>query len=148
MESFPPVAELLPHTAPMIVVDRIADAGDGWLESETTVTPDHPLFDVSENALPGWALIELMAQTIALYSGLDASTRNEPVRIGYLLGTRRFELARARCEVGAVLRVRAEREFSDPEGVSAFRCSVTDGASAIVTARLNVYQNRNGGSPP
>lgn len=151
VKPFPPVADLLPHEPPMIVVDEILDAGDGWLESVTTVTPEHVLFDRAENALPGWALIELMAQTIALYAGLDAATRNEPVCVGYLLGTRRFELRRTRFAPGEVLRVRAEREFDDPAGVSAFRCVTTDitgdTETVVVQARINVYQDSKGGFP-
>ncbi|HEX6929567.1 MAG TPA: 3-hydroxylacyl-ACP dehydratase [Gammaproteobacteria bacterium] len=144
MKVFPPVAQLLPHAPPMIVIDAVMDAGDGWAESETTVAPAHPLFEARDEGLPGWALIELMAQTIAVFGGLDSRARNEPVRIGYLLGTRRLELHRSLCRSGTVLRVRAEREFDDPEGVSVYQCSVRDGEALIASARINVYQQQAG----
>lgn len=144
VKLFPSVADLLPHKPPMIVVDAVTDAGDSWIESATTVTPAHPLFDARDGGLPGWALIELMAQTIALHAGLNTHAKNTPVRIGYLLGTRRFDLRRALCRADEVLHVRAEREFIDPEGVSAYQCSVSEGDSLIAAAKLTVYQNKGG----
>jgi predicted hotdog family 3-hydroxylacyl-ACP dehydratase len=106
-KPFPATAELLPHKPPMIVVDAVSDAGEDWVEAVVAVTPEHPLFEADEGGLPGWTLIELMAQTIALYGGLKAQALGEPVRIGYLLGTRRLTLNRTLFAPGETLRIRA-----------------------------------------
>lgn len=140
MTNFPPVTELLPHAPPMIVVDDLSNAGDEWVESTTCVRPEHPLFDTYEDGLPGWALIELMAQTIALHAGFLGRQNAQEPRIGYLLGTRRFELQRTVCQAGERIRIHAKREFHDPEGVSAYQCTAFENDDIIATAKLNVYR--------
>lgn len=143
MRTFPAVRELLPHEAPMIVIDRVADADENRVESITTVTADHPLFEASQDSLPGWALIELMAQTVALYSGLKAHAQQQPVRIGYLLGTRKLELHRQHFRCDETLRVRAQCEFLDPEGLGSFACQVLDENNhCVAEATVNVYQDK------
>lgn len=143
MKSFPTVSELLPHKAPMIVIDQVHDSADEWAESVTVVRREHILFDAGNNGLPGWALIELMAQTIALHAGLLGHDNGLEPRIGYLLGTRRFELNRDICQPGETLRTRVEREFMDPEGVSAYQCEVFAGDEIVASAKLNVFQKND-----
>lgn len=141
--NFPPVSELLPHRPPMIVIDEVVAAGNGWVETRTRVTAEHVLFDTNARELPGWALIELMAQTAAVFGGLPDHAEQRAIRIGYLLGTRRFELFKRGVSENAVLHVRAVREFHDPDGMGAFDCTVSHGGDTVAEARLNVYQTDN-----
>lgn len=143
MKPYPPINELLPHEFPMIVIDGVHGCSAEWAESITVVQPEHVLYDADEGGLPGWALIELMAQTIALHAGLLGGENGRQPRIGYLLGTRRFELARDACYAGEILRTRVEREFVDPEGVSVYQCEVFSGNAGVARARINVFQKRD-----
>lgn len=145
--SFPRVAELLPHEAPMIVIDEVVAAGEDWLETRTRVTPAHALFEPGEDALPGWALIELMAQTVAAFAGFHDRAAGRPARVGYLLGTRKLDLQRTAIGVDETLRVRAVRDFQEPEGLGSFTCTASDASGVIARARLNVYQTAEGEIP-
>jgi predicted hotdog family 3-hydroxylacyl-ACP dehydratase len=130
------VAELLPHTGEMIWIDKVLAWDEDSVTAELTVRGDM-LFGDSGTA-PAWAGIEYMAQTIGLYAGLHARRAGEPVRLGFLLGTRRFESNEPAFRIGTVLTVRAEKRMQD-EHLAVFDCRIT-GDHVKVGAVLNVYQ--------
>jgi predicted hotdog family 3-hydroxylacyl-ACP dehydratase len=41
--------------------------------------------------LPRWMALEYMAQTVAVHAGLCAWARREPIRLGFLIGSRRVD---------------------------------------------------------
>lgn len=130
------VAELLPHTGTMIWLDRVLAWDEDSVTAELTVRGD-ALFGDSNEA-PAWAGIEYMAQTVGLYAGIRAKRAGEPIRLGFLLGARRFESNVPAFRFGAMLTVRAERVMQ-AEHLSAFECRIT-GDHVKVSATLNVYQ--------
>lgn len=141
---FPPIAELLPHDPPMIVIDEVSDSGDDWIETVTDINQDHMFFEPGPNGLPGWALIELMAQSIAAFAGLQAKHNGDPVRIGFLLGTRKMNISLPVIETGSRLHIRARRELKDLDGLSTFACTARVEGVEIASGLINVYQTRDG----
>jgi predicted hotdog family 3-hydroxylacyl-ACP dehydratase len=138
MSDFPlfEVAELLPHAGGMIWVDKVLAWDEKSVTAELTVRAG-PLFG-DNDTVPAWAGIEYMAQTIGLYAGLHAKRAGEPIRLGFLLGTRRFESSVPGFRVGSVLTVGAEKIIQDGH-LSVFDCRIT-GDHVKVSAVLNVYQ--------
>jgi len=130
------VADVIPHTGDMVLLDRIIDYDDQGLTAELVVRGDGLLGD--DQAVPAWAGIEYMAQTIAAYVGIKARQANEPIRMGFLLGTRRYSSNVAAFKVGARLTIRAEKIIQD-DGLGVFDCRIK-GEAVEVTANLNVYQ--------
>lgn len=59
------------------------------------------------------------------------------MKLGLLLGTRRYESLQDRFALGSFLTVRATREWDDGQ-MAVFDCSVSDGA-ALARARINVF---------
>jgi predicted hotdog family 3-hydroxylacyl-ACP dehydratase len=131
------VAELLPHTGDMVLLDRVVDCDGQGLTAELTVRGDG-LLGGDHESVPAWIGIEYMAQTVAAYAGMQARLAGEPVRIGFLLGTRRYSSNVAAFKAGAVLTVRAIKVIQD-DGLGVFDCRIT-GDGIEVTANLNVYQ--------
>lgn len=88
-----------------------------------------------------WVAIELMAQTAAALAGkVDrAEGYAGPARPGFLLGTRRLELAIDRFEVGERYLITAKCAFSDAETAS-FDCEVTRNGQTVAKASLNAYR--------
>ncbi|WP_024300265.1 hotdog family protein [Methylomicrobium lacus] len=130
------VAELLPHTGKMIWLDKVLAWDEDSVTAELTVRGD-ALFG-GGNAVPAWAGIEYMAQTIGLYAGIHAKRVGEPIRLGFLLGARRYESDVPAFEIGSTLTVRAEKVMQD-ERLLVFNCGIT-GELVKVSATLNVYQ--------
>ncbi len=69
MKTVPHVNNLLPHEAPMIMIDDMIDVGAKHIHCRVTSKEDNLFFDQEIKAIPGCVGIELMAQTIAAWSG-------------------------------------------------------------------------------
>jgi predicted hotdog family 3-hydroxylacyl-ACP dehydratase len=138
MNAYPlfDVAELLPHRGGMIWVDKVLAWDEDSVTAELTVRGD-ALFGEGDS-VPAWAGVEYMAQTVGLYAGLHAKRAGEPIRLGFLLGTRRFETNVPEFRIGSMLTVRAEKVMQD-EHLAVFDCRIT-GGQVKASAVLNVYQ--------
>ena len=83
------------------MLDRLVAADDESLCAEVRVRADS-LFLV-DGAVGGWVGLEYMAQAIGAFAGYSARLRGEPVRIGYLLGTRHYECTQPSFALGSRL---------------------------------------------
>ncbi|WP_166358034.1 hotdog family protein [Pseudomonas akapageensis] len=135
-----PVAELIPHAGDMILIDRVASFDEEQIVTQLTVRPGG-LFSRADGSLPAWVGVELMAQSVAAFAGCQARLRGDPVALGFLLGTRKFECNVEQFPVGAELSIQAIRSLEDESGMGIFECHLT-GPGIHAQARLNVY------SPP
>jgi predicted hotdog family 3-hydroxylacyl-ACP dehydratase len=135
MNAFPDIAELIPHTGPMILLDRVTAFDEDSLSAELVVRAG--LFGDGKT-VPAWVGIEYMAQTIGAYAGMKAKLAGEPIRLGFLLGTRRYSGNVAEFRVGTLLTVRVDKIMQD-EKLGAFECRIA-GEGIEMTANLNVYQ--------
>lgn len=102
---------------------------------------DAPFVDAQ--GLPAWVGIELMAQTIAAFGGCRARRANQPVKIGFLVGSRRYSASAAYFPIGACLQVAVQELISGDQGLSVFECQLQglDAHSQITaSANINVFQ--------
>ncbi|GAB2584863.1 hotdog family protein [Dyella jejuensis] len=133
-----PIAEVVPHAGEMILLDRIEAVEDERIVCTKTVQPGGLLQD-ADGGLPAWAGVELMAQAIAAWAGCRARAQQQPVPLGFLLGTRHYACSVDAFPAGAELRVHAERSFHDEQGMGVFHCRI-DAPGMHAQARLNVYR--------
>ena len=137
MNELPAIEVLVPHAIPMLLLDKLVESGDDYLICELIVRGDG-LFD-TEGRVPAWLGMEYMAQTVAAYSGLQAHQRGEPVKLGFLLGSRRFETNVEDFACGDILRVTVKRIVHGGSGMGAFEC-VVEGQKSRQAATLAVYE--------
>ena len=102
------------------------------------------------------AYMELMAQGIGAFAGIEALKAGEPVRLGFLLGTRKLDLFADSVPVGTELEVRAHVSIQDLGGMGVFDCELrwTDAPEDVkpllppdgllAKASLNVYSPKDG----
>ena len=88
--GFPLFEDVVPHQAPMVLLDQIIASDDVSLTTEVIVRPELPL--VRDGRWPAWIGIELMAQSIAAFAGLKARELGLPPKVGFLLGTRKYDI--------------------------------------------------------
>ncbi|WP_325891699.1 hotdog family protein [Grimontia sp. NTOU-MAR1] len=138
MSSQPKLHELLPHKAPMILLDTLIDVGDLHVHCQATSSESSLFFDKSINGIPGWVGIELMAQSVAAWSGYQASKENKAPPIGFLLGSRRYKCDAPSFPRGTLLDVRANRVM-ESNGMAVFACTIEQGGKEIASAQLNAY---------
>lgn len=100
---FRPVAELLPHAPPALLLTEVLAGGAGAILCAGIIPGDHPLAAGGE--VPGFLAIELGAQAAAALEALARPAGGRP-RIGYLVGVRDAHLP-ARLPTGCTLHVTA-----------------------------------------
>ncbi len=133
-----PIAELLPHAGDMILLDGVERFDDDNVETVLQVRADG-LLNTADGSLPAWVGVEIMAQSVAAFAGCHARQADQPVELGFLLGTRSYQCNVEAFPAGADLRVRAHRSLQDDNGMGVFECHL-DGPGIHAEARLNVFR--------
>lgn len=139
------ISQLVPHEKPMLLIDRMLDYGDEWFKSEVEITQDSEFLN-ENSAVPSWVGIEYMAQTIAAYAGRISRENGEPVKIGFLVGSRKYCSTLSEFPMGIKLQITVERVIQGDNGLSVFECTIATedkngtASEQIATASLNVFQ--------
>jgi predicted hotdog family 3-hydroxylacyl-ACP dehydratase len=126
----------------MVLLNRVIAVGEDTLCAEVRIQADS-LF-CAEGGVGSWVGVEYMAQAIGAYAGYRAHLRAEPVKIGFLLGTRRYECSRGMFPIGTVLKVHVRRVLQNEDGLASFECRIDDETGQLAIANLTVYQPRDG----
>ncbi|ELK57404.1 putative 3-hydroxylacyl-(Acyl carrier protein) dehydratase [Neisseria meningitidis NM477] len=133
----------------MVLIDRITRYGDDFVEAGAQVSPNHIL--LLDDKLPYTAFIELMAQAVGAYAGIQARKNARSVRLGFLLGTRKLEIFAQSVPIGTHLLATAHMSIQDAGGMGVFDCELrwTDAPETssetlpsdgiLARASLNVY---------
>src|SRR2546426_3960121 len=88
----PEIRSLVPHSGPMVLLDRVVSVDEESLCAEVLIRADSMF--CAAGGVGAWVGLEYMAQAIAAYAGYGARLRGAPVKIGFLLGSRRYECRR------------------------------------------------------
>lgn len=140
--DLPDIRALLPHSGPMVLLDQVVSADAESLCAEVRVREDS-LFCI-DGAVGAWVGLEYMAQAIGAYAGYRARLRGEPVRIGYLLGTRHYDCKQPRFALGSVLKIHVMRVLQSKDGLFSFDCRIDDENGTLASANLTVFQPADG----
>lgn len=132
-----PVHSLIPHSDTMVLLDQILSRHEHGLTASVTITSDS-LFAEAEG-VPSWIGLEYMGQAIAAFAGITAREQNEPVRIGFLVSTRRYEPSIAHFTPGMSLIISIEAITFNTTGLRVFECSIAHNQQQLVSANLNVF---------
>jgi predicted hotdog family 3-hydroxylacyl-ACP dehydratase len=139
--GMPDIRSLLPHAGPMVLLDRVISVDEDSLLAEVCIRSDS-LF-CSGGGVGAWLGIEYMAQAIGAWAGYTAQLRGEPVKLGFLLGTRRYECRRPIFLLSSVLRVHVQRLFQSENGLGSFECTIDNQEGRVATATVTVFQPHN-----
>ena len=149
------LAELLPQAAPMILLSGYSEPTDeNVVEAFVDVSTTSPFYEPGLGGVPACVALEYMAQTMALLVGLYRRRKGLPPQVGFVLGSRRLEVAVPCFLKGARYRVRAACTYQDEE-FGSFDCEIrevkdeavaeggdsTDGLGAVVAkGTLTAFQ--------
>ena len=138
MSTFPPIAQLVPHAAPMLLLDGLV-AHDGERAVCTVTVRDGRPF-VEDHRVPTVVTLEYMAQTVAAYAGYEGYQIGGPVEIAFLIGCRRMRSHQPYVPVGSTLTIEAHHVWGD-NALGTFACTATlaDG-TPVAEATLSVFQ--------
>jgi predicted hotdog family 3-hydroxylacyl-ACP dehydratase len=139
---FPHVASLVPHDAPMILVDNLITVDESSIHCQVFINEKSQFFDDKCRTIGSWVGIEYMAQSISAWSGYQSYLKKESSPIGFLLGSRHYHVESELFYEGDVLDIYAEK-LMESEGMGAFSCSIKCNNNLLATAQLNVFVPNN-----
>ncbi len=132
------IERLLPHQAPMILIDDWIEIKDDTVHTCVEIRSDNLFFDSENNTIPAYVGIEFMAQSIAAWSGYHQAVQGRPPRVGFLLGTRRYRSQVSQFHLGEKLDIFAEKVIEN-DGMSVFSCQIKIAGETIANAQLNAF---------
>ncbi|GAB7127057.1 hotdog family protein [Silvimonas sp. JCM 19000] len=134
-----PIADLVPHAGPMLLLDALVSVDKGTLTARVTPRADD-LFDVN-GEVGAWLGLEYMAQTTAALAGWEGLQRGETPRVGFILGTRRYVTHVSSFVVGQPLLITVTREFEADNGIGVTACRITSPDGVVLAeAMISAYQ--------
>ncbi|MBB3305005.1 MULTISPECIES: hotdog family protein [unclassified Enterobacter] len=142
MSDFLPVDAYLPHRAPMLLLDRVIQVTDDSVICEVSINATGVLapFLTPQGDLPAWYGVEIMAQTVGVWSGFHARQRGDSeIRPGMLLGGRGYRASSAFFAANSTLRVEMRLLMRD-DRLGSFEGEIRCDDAIIASGRLNTYQ--------
>ncbi|PLV62101.1 hotdog family protein [Erwinia sp. B116] len=145
MTDYLPAARYLPHSAPMVLIDRVIAVTEETAHCRVQVSACSVLapFLNAAGALPAWYGIEILAQTIGVWSGWHAQRRDDAApQIGMLLGGRGYRTTLAAFPADCWLNVHVTLLMRD-EKMGSFEGQICIDDACVASGRLNTYQPDN-----
>lgn len=141
--NMPDIRQLVPHSGQMVLLDRALEADADQLRAEVRIHETSIL--AGADGVGSWVGIEYMAQAIAAHAGWLALQRGEQVKVGFLLGSRKYEANVPNFALGSVLHVHVRRVLQSDNGLGAFECriDIVGGMANAAAATVTVFQPDN-----
>ena len=133
--------QVLPHRYAMLLVEEVS-YGPDYGQAALTVHADSAFCD-GVDGVPAWVGIEYMAQAISVFSGVEQLQRGSEVKIGLLIGTRRYESEVPVFPIGTRLNIIARLKDREDEGISMFACEIHDDQRVLARGDIKAYRPEN-----
>ncbi|EEX50720.1 Uncharacterised protein [Pasteurella multocida] len=134
-------SEYLLHNAPMLLVDEILQVSDTHIEVKIEIDEKHQLFFNQAQQVPVWVSIELMAQAVGTWAGVQSKIKdNSQAQIGFLLGARQCKHFVSHYQMHEILRVYAHLLIQD-QRMASFDVKIINSQNQVTAeGRLTTYQ--------
>jgi len=132
-----PIASLLPHRGPMLLIEQLHTCDSTQGHGFATVQPGGIFID-SRGEMDPLVQVELLAQMVAAYKGYEATLAGRSVRAGFLVGIKDFSLARAP-RLGERLRMDLKVETT-VGNATVMSGQVSAGSEALAGGTLNLWE--------
>lgn len=139
-----PIEDLMPHSSPMVLIDKIVEYTDNSLVAAIKVVQGCQFYDEDISGVPSWVGIEYMAQAISVLGGIRAKERNKPVSIGFLLGTHKYSMPNKVFFRNEEYQISVKEIHKAEAGLAIFECQILQGREVWAESRINVFVVANG----
>jgi len=143
------VNDLIPHSPPMVLIERIVDFGNESLVAEITIVEDCKFYDSDLEGVPAWVGIEYMSQAIAAFAGIHAKKESRAIKLGFLLGTRKYQMVKKVFKINKTYGIIVKQLYKDDSGLASFECKIVEQSKQYLTipednicvqTKLNVFE--------
>ncbi len=142
MSHYFPPGEYLPHDAPMLLIEEVASVTKESATCRVKVSTNSVLapFLDGEGNLPGWFSLELMAQTVGVWSGWHRHQQGqEAISLGMVLGARELVCAAGILPGGLTLNITVTLLMQD-ERFGSFEGVIDAHGETLASGRINTFQ--------
>lgn len=132
----------LPHRPPMILIDRVLEVTENSAVCESYVNAEGVLKNfLNENGeLPSYFTIELIAQTVGVWSGYLAKLHNIDIPpMGMVLGARDLKYPKDHFDKGSALKIKVQK-LMDDGAVASFDGEISTEDKSIASGRVNLIR--------
>lgn len=137
--GFPPLAEILPHRPPLLLLDALEACHGHDATCSVVLRPGTPY--VGESGASPLLGLEILAQGAAALFGYRAWLSGQTFEGGALVGVRKLGLHAPRLPVGVVLYTHV-RERWTIDAMSLLDCSLRSSERTLASAQLTVAVGR------
>jgi predicted hotdog family 3-hydroxylacyl-ACP dehydratase len=123
----------------MLLLDEVVSWDESRVECSVLLRDDSPF--VENGRVAPTLAIEYMAQCIAVFVGIEAYDRGEPIPLGFLVGAREISLPPDGFRVGDALRVEAIPVWGG-QTLGSFQCKVDRFGEVVARGAINVYRHK------
>ncbi|MEI6895094.1 MAG: 3-hydroxylacyl-ACP dehydratase [Colwellia sp.] len=141
------IEEVIKHRKPMRLVDELLSFDESSASVLVHINTDSEFYQAEQQGVPSYIGIEYMAQCIAAKAGANELASGGALKLGFLLGTRKYTPNVTYFSCGDTLRVSATRLLEDATGLSVFECTIVLDTQAgnqvdkvLAQAKINVFQ--------
>lgn len=135
-------ADYLPHDAPMLLLEEVDDVTADAATCRVTLSANSVLapFLNEQGHLPGWFALELIAQTVGVWSGWHRRQQGQAsIALGMVLGARELVCAAGSLPGGKTLSITVRLLMQD-ERFGSFEGTVMAGDEILASGRVNTFQ--------
>lgn len=140
------IEDVIKHRKPMRLIDELVSFDEISACVLVNINEDSEFYQTEQQGVASYIGIEYMAQCIAAQAGANELAAGGSIKLGFLLGTRKYKANVAYFAQGDTLHISATRIMEDGAGLSVFDCTIvtTDQTETILArAKVNVYQPEN-----
>ena len=132
-----PAEQFVPHEGAISLLDRVLTCDAQSLRASAIIRTDNPF--LIDGVVPASTGLEYMAQAIAAWAGVKAVADAEPIKLGFLVGTRSYVVSSGHFDLDTVLDIFINRIMQGNNGLNVFDCDITF-AGGHARAKVNVFQ--------
>lgn len=137
------VSRYIPHRPPMVLIDAIESFTDDSVTTSTRIGPEAAFFSADDVGVPAWVGLEYMAQTAAVWVGLDDERLGRAVEPAFLVSSRQFSAPAPVFPSGETLFTRVQVQLFENE-IVAFKGRITNLAGELrAEALFTAYRPHN-----
>lgn len=135
--------QVIAHRPPMILLSRLKQYDNNQGICEVDISEQSPFYQQAIGGVASYIGIEYMAQAVAAFAGAKSLDQGEDIQIGFLLGSRKYEVFTDRFLNGNSYQVSVEELYKEDTGLSVFDCKISLGDELLAKAKVNVFQPEN-----
>lgn len=137
------ISRYIPHRPPMILIDAIEAFTDASVTTSTHISMASGFFSHADGGVPAWVGLEYMAQTAAVWVGLDDERCGRAVEPAFLVSSRQYTTPEPVFPAGETLFTLVEVQLQENE-IVAFRGRITNNRGEMrAEAFFTAYRPHN-----